>query len=245
MDIIVYNILTALCCFVIGYLFGSFPSGVVIGKITQKKDPREYGSNNSGGTNVSRLWGFKVGWMVYALDFAKAAIPIWALWAITTFVNFGDKPLIPPSELLLSGETAGYIVQWPAYWLVVLGVTIGHCYPVFANFKGGKAAAVTCSSAFFSSWFTGSVAMITFFASLKARKYVSLASIVAACGIAISSWLTCIPVFNKYCMWSMTLCPGYVFATVMTLSSLILILRHHKNIHRLANDGETKISWMK
>lgn len=244
MDIIVYNILTAFCCFIVGYLFGSFPSGVVVGRSFFKQDPRDLGSKNSGGTNASRLWGFKFGIIVYILDFIKVAIPLWGVWAILTFVNFGSQPLIPQAILMIKRETSNYIVQWPVYWLVILGAVIGHCYPAFAKFKGGKAAAVTFSSAVFSSWFVGIVSVATFFTTLKIKKYISLSSMLGSIAAAISAWLTCIPTFNLYCMYGYTLCPGWVFGLVMSLSSIVLIIRHSSNIKRIINGDERKIKWM-
>lgn len=244
MDIIFYNILAALICLAIGYLFGSFPSGVVVGKIFFKQDPRDYGSKNSGGTNASRLWGFKFGIIVYILDFIKVVIPLWGTWAILTYVKFNSTFLMPTTYQFLNSDISAFIIQWPVYWLVIFGAVLGHCYPAYVKFKGGKAAAVTFSSAIFSSWITGITSIIGFFVTLKIKKYISLSSIVGSVMAAISAWLTCIPVFQNYCMYGSTLCPGWVFGLTMTLSSIILIIRHSSNIKRIINGEERKIKWM-
>lgn len=245
MDIILYNIGLSIFCLIIGYLFGSIPSGVIIGKMFFKQDPRDFGSHNSGGTNASRLWGFKYGFLVYLFDFIKVAIPLWSMWAILTIIPIGTRPLVASASDILLNQTSAYVVQWPVYWLVALGAVIGHCYPVFAQFKGGKAASVTFSTAIFGSWFVGLVSVLGFFTTLKIKKYISLASIVGSALAAISAWLTCIPGFGAFVMYGNTLASGWVFAVVMTLSSALLIFRHRTNIKRIASKTERKITWMK
>ena len=245
MDIILYNIGLAIICLIVGYLFGSIPNGVWIGKIFFKDDVRNYGSHNSGGTNVSRVWGFKYGFLVYLFDFLKVAIPLWGMWTLLTFVKFGDLPLIPSTAQYLSGDISEFKVQWPVYWLVAFGAVVGHCYPLFAQFRGGKAASVTFSTAIFGSWFAGIVSMLGFVGTLKAKKYISLSSIMGTVLASIAAWLTCIPQIGVYLMYGSTLAPGYVFATVMTLSTIILIIRHKENISRISKGTESKITFLK
>lgn len=245
MNEIAVNIICSIIIIIIGYLFGSIPSGVIVGKLIFKQDPRHFGSKNSGGTNASRLWGFKYGIIVYILDFIKLAIPLWSVWAILTHVNmFDNMPLIPTAEMMINGNTDNYLIKWPIYWLIIISAIIGHCYPVFAKFQGGKAAAITFSSALFSSWFVGITSIITFFVTLKIKKYISLSSIMGSIVAAIASWLTCIPNFDLIAMYGNTLCPGWVFALVMTLAMIVLIIRHKDNIIRIKNGNERKISWM-
>ena len=85
MDIILYNIIIGLSTFLVGYFFGSIPTGVILCKLIYHKDPREDGSKNSGGTNVGRLFGKKMGLAVIALDMIKTAIPLVAVWLIFAF----------------------------------------------------------------------------------------------------------------------------------------------------------------
>lgn len=245
MDIILNNIGLAFFCLIVGYLFGSIPNGVWVGKIFFKDDVRNHGSHNSGGTNVSRVYGFKYGFLVYLFDFLKVAIPLWGMWAILTFVNIGEMPLIPNTARYLSGASSQFIVQWPVYWLVALGAVIGHCYPVLAQFKGGKAASVTFSTAIFGSWFAGIVSMLSFVITLKIKKYISLSSIVGSIMASVAAWLTCIPQIGVYLMYGSTLAPGYVFAIVMTLATIVLIIRHKENISRIAKGTESKITFLK
>ena len=76
MDIILYNILAAILLIIIGYVFGSIPNGIWIGKLFFHKDPRNFGSGNSGGTNVGRVFGKKIGVLCIALDSLKVIAPL-------------------------------------------------------------------------------------------------------------------------------------------------------------------------
>ena len=82
MDIILYNILAAILLIIIGYVFGSIPNGIWIGKIFFHKDPRDFGSGNSGGTNVGRVFGKKIGVLCIVLDCLKIIAPFIVAWAI-------------------------------------------------------------------------------------------------------------------------------------------------------------------
>ena len=96
---------------IFGYLFGSIPFALVIGKVFYKTDVREHGSGNLGGTNAGRTLGAKAGVSVAVMDVLKATIAM----AITALFSY--------ESIIFAGFFA----------------TLGHCYPIFANFKGGKA----------------------------------------------------------------------------------------------------------
>ena len=96
-----------------GYLLGSIPFALVIGRVFYKKDLRQYGSGNPGGTNAGRVLGKKAGVSVIVLDALKVVLSIWV------------GSLVSPDCAMISG----------------LLCCVGHCYPVFAHFKGGKAVA--------------------------------------------------------------------------------------------------------
>lgn len=253
MDIILYNILVAFICFFIGYFFGSIPTAVWIGKIFFHKDLREYGSKNAGGTNAGRVFGKKIGALVIVLDILKSYTPVWIVWAILTFVPFGAKPLLAPSYAYFSGiELNTYIIQWPVYWLVSAGVIIGHCFPMFAQFKGGKGVAAY-SAIVGTSWLFLIIYVVMYVLTLKWKKYVSFSSIFTAIASSVIAWiwailllLHVIPV--DWCWfpnmgWTLNSC--WVFATVLTCCALFTIIRHKTNIKRLIEGSESKITWMK
>ena len=147
MNILTINILVVLFCLTIGYFFGSIPTSVWVGKIFFHQDPRDYGSHNAGGTNAGRLWGKKVGFVIIMLDMIKTIAPVYAMWAILTFVKFDYKgitdfgyvdtvmrPLIADVKTFYTDANGLYAIQWPIYWIVAVGVMVGHCWPMFARF---------------------------------------------------------------------------------------------------------------
>src|SRR5574344_3062888 len=79
------NIAIGLVCFLFGYFLGGIANGVVIGKVFFHKDPRDYGSHNSGGTNSGRVFGNWLGILVIALDMMKCMIVFWSVWAVMPF----------------------------------------------------------------------------------------------------------------------------------------------------------------
>lgn len=253
MDIILYNILVAICCFLIGYFFGAFPTSIVIGKVFFNQDPRDYGSKNAGGTNSGRLWGKKVGFIIIVLDMLKTIAPIWICWAILTFIPLGDKALMPTAELSVHGLTEGYIVEWPAYWIAPFGCLIGHCWPVFAQFKGGKGVSNFQGTVCGTSWLLGFLPGFFYFLNLKLTKMVSLTGIIQGCIISLFFWIWAILRLAGVIPADISLLPSYgptlevnwVAAIVVTLMAGIMIWRHHENIARIKAGTERKITWMK
>ena len=191
-----------------GYLFGSIPFALVIGKVFYKTDIREHGSGNLGGTNAGRTLGKKAGISVAVLDVLKATL------AMTVVSLFSKEYII----------YAGFFA------------TLGHCYPIFANFKGGKAV----STAF--GFLLGITVFIThrplmhfilplvfFFGILYLTKMVSLS---AMCALSIA---TIILFISKV--------PQNISIAFLVIT-LIVIYRHKENITRIKNGTESKISWM-
>lgn len=245
MDIILYNIIIGLSTFLIGYFFGSIPTGVVLCKLIYHKDPRLEGSKNSGGTNVGRLFGKKMGLAVIILDMIKTAIPLIAIWLVFTF-----SPLKTVFEQNLGQPMWDNGVLY--IYLAPLGAAIGHCFPIYAKFQGGKAVATFGGFGLSTSWFMSLMGFGTFFIVLKAKKYVSLASISAGISVIIFSWLVYAfqfiapESFWHFFMWGWGsyLLAGWEYATVATLISILLIVRHKANIKRLIHHEERKITWM-
>ena len=248
------NILVAIICLILGYIFGSIPTGVWIGKIFFHRDPRLEGSKNSGGTNVGRLFGKKVGFLVIILDMIKLIVPVWVAFVVLTYAKFGGQNLCPrPREFNNLGFNFDYVISWPVYWMAALGCSIGHCWPVFASFKGGKGVSVFAGIGAGTSWLVGFLPGLSFFLWLKLSKKVSLSSIITSIILTFTSWLWTILVMTNVIphnliflpMYGATLFPGFVSSIVITLSAIILIIRHKENIERLKNGTERTITWMK
>ena len=144
----------------IGYLIGSVPFAYVIGKAFYQTDVRQHGSGNLGGSNTGRVLGKKAGLAVMTLDLLKATLAVYLATKISA------HPC--------------------AVSLAALFTAIGHCYPVFLRFHGGKAVA-TLYGFLFSLWVIGDCSplvfflpLITFLAVLAAFKIVSLSSILSS-----------------------------------------------------------------
>ena len=254
MDIILYNIGIATLLTIIGYIFGSIPNGIWIGKVFFHKDPRDYGSGNSGGTNVGRIFGKKIGVLVIALDSFKVILPLYGAWAITTLVPmYNGLPLIPGVQVAFGGDTSAYLVQWPAYLMVFVGTTFGHCWPIFAGFKGGKNVSSFIGFASCTSWLIGFIPAFIYFAFLKWKKMVSLTSILTSWFLTLLSWIWTILILTgvlqgEWCWFGCfgpTIQLGYVHSIIMTFGALVLTFRHKENIQRIKNGTERKITWMK
>ena len=193
----------------ISYLFGSIPWGLVLGKVFYHKDIRKEGSGNIGGTNAGRVLG------------KPAAISVTLLDAFKAFISMWIASMIDPSAILLAG----------------LACAIGHCFPVFAQFKGGKAVAtaygyflgitVFITHAWFWNFFWP---IILFFAILYFTRIVSISSISAVGIEAITSLI----VNRSHIL---------VFICLLILW-LLITYRHKANLIRVKNGTESRIKWM-
>lgn len=241
MNAILGNILTALGVLVLGYLLGSIQNGVVIGKLFFKKDPREYGSHNSGGTNSGRLFGEKIGLLVIFLDMCKGLLAFWSVWAILRFSGIREAFAMWDDGVFYN-------------WLTFLGVVIGHCYPLYAHFKGGKAVSSFMGSLGGTTWLGFIYCFASFFPLYKSKKIVSMASVISG-GIIVSLtwllvlifWLTGWTEASSMFMWNFGngggLYYGWEMATIVTIEYGVLLWRHHENIKRMAAGTEKPVNY--
>ena len=194
---------------VLSYLIGAFPSGLVIGKLFFKKDIRQYGSGNTGATNSFRVLGRPAGFVVTFLDIFKGFITVFfPLW----FPVHADG-------IISTFFTNGLIVG--------LFAILGHVYPIYLKFNGGKAVATSAGVVLGVNPLLLVLAII-FFGILKIFKYVSLSSIIAAICCVIGS----------------VIIHDYILLGMSALVSIILIIRHRTNIVRIFKGEEPKIKWM-
>ncbi len=242
MEIIWINIAVIAVSLIVGYLFGSIPSGVIIGKVFFHKDPRDYYSHNSGGTNSGRVFGKKIGVLVIILDMIKTALPIYAIWATLTFSGLRDYMV----------WNNGYDAAPLYYWFAGLAAAIGHCWPIYIHFKGGKAVSCYMGTNIMTSWTEFLFAGVTYLVIAGKKKIISLASIITSIVGTITAWImfilavtikTNIP-FDLYFSWGFGFLPlfhfGWEFALVDTLIAPLLIFRHRANIKRLKEGTEAK-----
>ena len=248
MDIILYNIIACLSSLILGYFFGSIPVGVILCRLFRGEDPRESGSQNSGGTNVGRLYGKKLGAATIVLDAIKTILPMILVWVL---LNFAGIKVAFVKNLGAEMFHNGALV----IMLTPLGATLGHCWPVFAGFRGGKAVASYAGFALLTNWLTLILGFLSFGITLKKTKYVSLSSMVGSTVVAVLSWVLYILAittslnvnitfvgFGVVELWAVA---NLEFAIISTLMTGILIFRHRNNIRKLAAGNENKIKWMK
>ena len=194
----------------LGYLMGSFPSALVIGKVFYNGiDIREHGSGNLGGTNALRVLGKKGGFAVYFIDFFKGAIAVFIAMHLGAEVH----PLI-----------------------VGIFALIGHIYPVFAGFRGGKAVASAAGVILaytLSSWL---ILFVVFFGSLFLFKTISISSVLSAVTIFVLAWWNPLNASNL---------EGVVPRIIFTLFMLIIVIKHIPNYKRIINGTEPKIGQKK
>lgn len=207
--------LVRVICLVIGYLFGMFESGYFYAKL-HGTDIRKQGSGNSGSTNVLRVMGKKAGAIVLFFDVMKAILACLVV------------------RLLFSGN------EVPILLLVLytgLGVVLGHNYPFYLNFKGGKGIAATggCVLAI-GDWRLTILCLSIFLIVVLVSRYVSLGSLVGVAALFLS-WVS----FTQLGM--IDLLPQYYFESyvVMFLFTALAFVRHRTNIQRLIAGNENKI----
>ena len=190
------------------YLLGSIPSGLWIGKIFYKTDIREHGSGNLGGTNSFRVLGKKAGIIVTLIDILKGTAAV-------------QLPLIP------------YFSDSTIHPLILGGIAvIGHMFPIFAGFRGGKAVATSGGVLLGYTWPFFIVLIVSFLISLKVTKMVSLSSMVAAViGLIYSS-----------VYWIVT--GDYALFIVVLILATFIFYRHRANIKRIREGTEPKVKWI-
>lgn len=208
---------------VVAYLFGSIPTSLVIGKVFFKTDIRQHGSGNLGGTNAGRVLGRKVGVIVAVLDILKVIIGLLFAW-----IAVG----VAPTSAQLNAD-----------WLVPLAGAVGvfgHVYPVFAQFKGGKAVSSVAAIALFTNFYLALLGAIVFFSLLKLTKYVSLSSMTSVVIMAAASFVIPYLPINGMISINYTL----TYSLTLVFLALLLIWRHRANIERLRQGNERKVTWL-
>ncbi len=199
------------------YLLGSIPFGQIIAK-AHGKDLRTIGSGNIGATNLARALGKKWAYLCFFLDVAKGFVPVFAA-----------------TKLLSSPPALNELVLALA---VAMAAVLGHIFPIYLKFKGGKGVATSFGVAL-GLWPYYTVCSIIVFmiwvVVVVISRYVSLASIIASVffPLTLITVIALVPDWHLADLW-----PLLAAATVMPL---LVIIRHRENIKRLANGTESKI----
>ena len=213
------EIIKAIAIVVGAYLLGSIPWGFIIGKINGV-DVRKEGSQNIGATNVTRCVGKKAGKLCFALDFLKGAIPVLA------------------AQFLISAD-------WPLREYVIIAAllmgVIGHMFPIFLNFKGGKGVSTAAGAIMALAPFPLLIALVVWVVVFFVSRYVSLASISAAAILPIVAWVCYLTDANFGRLGGIPLISNSPLILIfLTLVAILAIVRHRSNIQRLLNGTENR-----
>ncbi|MBQ4851632.1 glycerol-3-phosphate 1-O-acyltransferase PlsY [Pseudoalteromonas sp. MMG012] len=189
--------LVSLIC-ICAYLIGSISSAVLVCQVFGLPDPRFAGSNNPGATNVLRLGGKVPALLVLIFDILKGTIPVWG----------------------------AYFLQIEPVWLgaVAVAACLGHIYPIFFHFNGGKAVATAFGALLPIGLSLGGMLIATWLCVLWLTRYASLAAIVTVTAAPIYTWLI-----------------KPIYTIPVSFLTALIIFRHRSNIARLLKGQEPKI----
>jgi glycerol-3-phosphate acyltransferase PlsY len=194
---------------VAAYLFGSIPSGYLLMRIFRKQDIRTIGSGNIGATNVLRSGSRGLGAATFFADMLKGCTAVWL------------GALVAP--YLMAGSPVRSIEA-----LAALFAVLGHMFPVWLRFKGGKGVATGFGVFLVAAPLAALAAITVFFVVLALSRYVSLASILGSASFPVFAWLLVKgdrPAF---------------FIAVQFAVALLVIVKHHQNIGRLLKGTENR-----
>jgi len=191
------------------YLIGSINFSILLSRIISGKDIRESGSGNAGATNMLRTYGKKMGVLTLFLDLLKGIVVI----AVCRLINIGEE------------------------WTYIAGVCValGHNYPIFFGFKGGKGVATSLGVAFVLDWQVGILVAIIGISVIAATRYVSLGSMLGGAIFIVAEIFKMI-YFGEF---------NIIKAVCSVILGGLLIYRHRANITRLINGTENKLGAMK
>ena len=199
-------------CALIGYLLGSFNFALILSRKMYKDDIRKHGSKNAGTTNMMRTYGSKAAGLTILGDMLKAVVAV-ILGALLMGLYFG-----------------GYAAA--------LGCVVGHVFPVFFGFKGGKGVATAAAAILVLNPLAFLCVLGVFLLSVLFTRYISLGSVLGAAVFPLITFYTC---FSKENLSSSS---GFAFLCAFIIA-IIVIVKHHANLSRLAHGTESKFSFKK
>lgn len=228
---------TALRCIlvaVVSYLLGSFNFGIIITNLVTKKDIRTMGSGNAGSTNVMRSVGIGPAVFTFILDCLKGVAAVLFGWWIFSGVKAGTPQT--QFEYIIYGK-----------YLAGLFVILGHMFPIYYKFKGGKGVATTFATIMMMQWRVGLILLGVFLIVVLITRYVSLGSMIAAFMYGFVTFIIefYVDYLGKLSDESLLLTPRLILVSTFCAFTIgyIVILKHYENIYRLVHHTEKKISF--
>ncbi len=200
---------------IVSYLFGSFPTAILAGKLLKKIDIRDYGSGNAGATNVFRVLGWKAGLSVLLIDMLKGFIPV-----------FFIAPYFQPNP-----DTVIYYQVAAA-----VAAIAGHIWTIFAGFKGGKGVGTSAGAFLGLAPLPLLSALLFFVIVVGLTRYVSLGSLLASLVFLL------VLLLQKY-MFGVAISPVLIYLSIVIV--ILIWYAHRSNIKRLLQGEENKIEFKK
>ena len=204
----------------LAYLIGSVNFAILLTNLKKKTNIRTLGSKNAGATNALRLYGWKFGLLVFILDTSKAFWLAVFLGLLQTYVQAFEM-VIPQ--------------------LAVLFVIIGHIFPIFYDFKGGKGAATLLGMIAAISLLLALIGAILFFTVIFLTRYVSVGSITVPYFLVLFSLIN--PYLNGWYDSAIHYGPYWVSTIILLIGSFIVTLTHLPNLQRLMMHKENKLQF--
>ena len=218
-------LLALLLAIVISYLLGSINFAVIVSKIFAREDVRNMGSGNAGMTNVIRSVGLLPGIITFVGDYLKGIVaPIIGKYLLFPIIFENAPDCIAP-----------YFS--PTYGLYICGFfcIIGHAYPIFFGFRGGKGVSTSIAVLYCIDWVVATFVLLTFLVIFLITKIISIGSIVGAFEFSVFNLLINM---NKGLLTS-----EFIYIIILSVAtSLVVILKHKQNIIRLHNGDEKQLS---
>ncbi len=226
-----------LVCALIGYLLGSFPTGYLVGRY-YGIDIREHGSKNMGATNVVRVLGKKPGYLVFFCDLLKgllaARLAFWCVYNAEIRTFYGGVVHFQSALELHSIDARMIGVATLASIIAGLACILGHNFPVWLRFRGGKGVATTVGVLLGLMPAAVGVSAVVWFTTFYLSRYVSLASLLGAAVLPVSVWFLTMH-------QSPLAGPPWLFYFSL-LAAALIFWRHRANIQRLLNGTEAKFA---
>ncbi len=208
------------------YLIGSLPMGMLTGKIVKGVDIREYGSGNTGATNTMRVLGKPWGVVTFFLDAFKGGFIIFLL------------------RVGVFDAEAFAVVFHPLLFGII--ASLGHIYPLFLRFKGGKAVATSAGIFIVYAPLVALIGMVVYFTTLKVTRFVSMGSTVGAISVLLATFVVYFTGTTSENVWLYLFGPGRdLWMPLITLFGVTLIVyRHRGNYKRIKSGTEPKSNFM-
>lgn len=217
----IYYVLLLLGLALMSYLLGSLNFGVILSKKLQKDDVRNHGSGNAGTTNMMRSYGKGAGILTIIGDIAKVFVAIY----LTIFILEKTTTYNVIYELIESSKSNMDIKTLIKLYSGLFAV-IGHIFPCYFGFKGGKGVATSGGMVIAIDWRIALILLVIFFLTILITKYVSLGSILMAIFLPVF-----MGVFHR----------SIILVSISLVFTIIVVVAHRENVKRLLNHTENKI----